>query len=105
LSDYGVVTAKHRFPSKTPIRFERSTFRGFRKAAVHVVDDYAGTGTPDLIDFINCTFKGNEFWLGSHVAPKTRIRVRNSARRRLTVRRIDRRGARRRRWNASVRRG
>jgi hypothetical protein len=105
LSDYTVVTAKHRFPSKTPIRFERSTFRGFRKAAVHVVDDYANSGTPDLIDFINCTFKGNEFWLGSHVAPKTRLRVRNGGRRRLTVRRIDRKGARRRRWNARVTRG
>jgi hypothetical protein len=105
LSDYAVVTAKHRFPSKTPIRFERSTFRGFRKAAVHVVDDYAGTGTADLIDFVECNFKGNEFWLGSHVAPGTRIRVRDARRGRLTVRRHDRRGARRRRWNASVRRG
>ncbi|MGH2817502.1 MAG: G8 domain-containing protein [Actinomycetota bacterium] len=105
LSDYAVVTAKHRFPAKTPTRFERSTFRGFRKAAVHVIDDYAKTGTPDLIDFVDCTFKGNEFWLGSHVAPKTRLRVRDSARGKLTLRRIDRQGGRRRRWNARVTRG
>jgi hypothetical protein len=104
-SDYGLVTAKHRFPAKTPIRFERSTFRGCRKAAVHVIDDYAKTGTPDLIDFVHCTFKGNEFWLGSQVAPKTRLRVRDAAHGKLTLRRIDQDGARRRRWNASVTRG
>jgi hypothetical protein len=105
LSDYGVVTDRHRFPSKTPIRFERSTFRGFRKAAVHVTNDYAESGTPDLIDFVNCTFKGNEFWLESRVAPKTRLRVRDDVHGKLTIRRIDQRGARRRRWNASVTHG
>jgi hypothetical protein len=103
LSDYGLVTAGHRFPAKTPIRFERSTFRGFRKAAVHVID--SKNGTPDLIDFVDCTFKGNEFWLGSQVAPKTRLRVRDAAHGKLTLRRIDQRGAHRPRWNASVTRG
>jgi hypothetical protein len=105
LSDYAVVTDKHRFPAKTPIRFERSTFRGYRKAAVYVVDDYAKTGTPDLIDFVNCSFKGNEFWLGSKVAPGTRLRVRDTAHGKLTIRRNDRSGAPRRRWNARVSRG
>jgi hypothetical protein len=100
-----VVTAKHRFASKTHIRFEKSTFRGFRRAAVHVVDDHAKTGIPDLIDFVDCTFKGNEFWLGSQVAPGTRLRVRDAKRGRLTIRRRDQRGARRRRWNARVTRG
>jgi hypothetical protein len=102
LSEYAVVTDKHRFPAKTPIRFERSTFRGYRKAAVHVIDDYAKTGTPDLIDFVNCTFRGNEFWLGSKVAPKTRLRVRDAEHGKLTVRRSDQSGARRGRWNARV---
>jgi hypothetical protein len=52
------------------------SFRGATNAALGFTNVVAPSATvPDLIDIVDCTFDGNEFWLGSQIDPRSRIRV------------------------------
>lgn len=51
-------------------------FRGYKKAALGFTNNVRpSANVPDLVDVIDCSFSGNEFWLGDNIHPRSRIRV------------------------------
>jgi hypothetical protein len=98
-SDYAVRITKHLARGGRVTRISGSTFRGGRRAQIGLPD---GGRHPQLYDIVNCRLVGNAFWLAGDVPVRTRLRVRPRRGAPYTVRRVDRPGVVRRRWNASV---
>jgi G8 domain len=101
LSDYAVHITKHlaRGGSDRVTVLEDGTFRGGRVAQIGIPD---GGKHPQLYDFVDCTFEGNEFWLGDGLPEQTVLRVEGGSDGSFVVRPADQRGAARPEWNASV---
>jgi hypothetical protein len=99
LSDYAVSMTKHIARGGRVTMISDSTFAGGRVAQVGLPD---GGDHPQLYDFTDCTFDGNEFWLADDVSIDTILNVRDSSSGSFTVRRADQPGEYREDWNASV---
>ncbi len=103
LHDYAVVVVKHSLAGTTPTVMRSCAFMGYRKAAVGFVYEGAnGPSTPELIDFVDCWYSGNEFWLAPGIQPASLVRVQDAQHGSLALRRIDQPGTVNAAWNASV---
>lgn len=99
LSSYCVVGSQLvPMPEMEPL-FSQCQFRGYTKAAFGFVDPLP---FPNVLNIVNCTFEGNEFWLGPDIHAATKIRVQDPLHGTLTLRRADQPGTLRPEWNASV---
>jgi hypothetical protein len=96
LSDYAVTITKHIARGGEFTEISGSTFMGGKRAQVGIPD---GGKHPQLYDFLDCTFDGNEFWLADDVPEETALRV-TAADGAFTVRRSDQPGEPRPEWNA-----
>jgi G8 domain len=106
LSDYLVVAPRHNGEVETvPIRFAGCSFRDARKAAFGwTYQGSDGPSTDEVVDIVDCSFAGNEFWLASRVGANSRIRVKDNAHGSIVLRRADRSGTFQAKWNARVER-
>jgi hypothetical protein len=103
-SDYLVLAPRHNGDVESPPpRFVGCSFGGARKAAFgwlyHGED---GPSTDEVVDIVDCSFAGNEFWLGPHIGEGSRIRVRDKAHGSILLQRLDRPGDLVAKWNARV---
>jgi hypothetical protein len=99
LGPEAVLTTLHNIQEDTPTLFENCEFLGYTGLGA-VVAKSAQYG--DFIDFLNCTFSGNEFWIGSAVPPETTLRVQDALHSTSEIRRNDQPGTPRPEWNASL---
>ncbi len=96
LSEFAVRVTKHLGRGGRITEISDSTFMGGTRAQVGLPE--AGDH-PQLYDFVNCTFAGNEFWLVEDVSAETELRVTNGSTT-FTVRPADQQGDPRPEWNA-----
>jgi hypothetical protein len=104
-SEYLVTAPRHHGDNELPPpRFVGSAFTGATKAAfAWLYDGSDGPSTDEIVDIVNCTFKGNEFLLGPHIGEGSRIRVQDKVHGSIILRRADRSSGRPvGRWNARV---
>jgi len=103
-SDYLVKAAKHVGENGSrPVMFSRCSFKGARKAAFGwVYEGNDGPSSTELVDILDCSFTGNEFWLASHIQPGSRTNVRDATHGSIVLRRADQPGTFQPRWNARV---
>ena len=94
--DFAVRVTKHLARGGRVTEISDSTFRVARVAQIGLPD---GGDHPQLYDFVNCTFAGNEFWLVDDVSAETVLRVTNGSTT-YTVRPADQPGDPRPEWNA-----
>jgi hypothetical protein len=101
LSDFAVEITKHlaRGGADRVTLVSGSTFVGGHKAQVGIPK---GGDHPQLYDFVDCTFEGNEFWLADDVPADTKLNVQGGSSGSMVVRRADQPGDPRPEWNASV---
>ncbi len=99
ISDYVVEDHQHRVPSDLTTRFSNCTFTGFKKSAVWM---RATQSSSSWVDFVNCSYGGNEFWLDTTVPAATRVRVSDPVHGDLTLRPRTQPGVLRPEWNATV---
>ena len=96
LSDFAVHVTKHLARGGRITEVSDSVFKGGRVAQI----GFPESGDhPQLYDFVNCTFAGNEFWLVDDVSPETELRITNGATE-YTIRPADQNGDPRPQWNA-----
>lgn len=98
MAPYGAVNARHFQATEYPTRFESCTFRGHTKAALGVI--VPNKSVADLIDLIDCTFEGNELWIGDTIPAACEVRFQDRAHGTLSARRRDQAGALVPAWNA-----
>jgi hypothetical protein len=104
-SEYLVTAPRHHGDNELPPpRFVGSAFTGATKAAfAWLYDGSDGPSTDEVVDIVDCTFKGNEFLLGPHIGEGSRIRVQDEVHGSIILRRADRSSGRPvGRWNARV---
>jgi hypothetical protein len=99
LSPYCVVSAQRVLLPQAAVDFADCRFSGYTKAAFGFIDP---APFPHRFSIKDCTFEGNEFWLGADIHPASRIRFQHPADGLLTLRRADQPGEFRPKWNASV---
>lgn len=99
LSAYCVVSAQRVLLPAAPVDFADCRFSGYKKAAFGFIDP---APFPHFFRIKDCTFEGNEFWLGSDIHPTSRVRVQHPVEGLITLRRADQPGELRPAWNASV---
>jgi hypothetical protein len=102
LSQFLVETARHTLRGALPVEFVGCSFKGARKAAFGFVAQGGDGGASDLVDVIDCTFEGNEFWLDAGIQPGSRIAVRDKVHSSIVLRRADQAGTFKAAWNARV---
>ncbi|MET0146491.1 MAG: right-handed parallel beta-helix repeat-containing protein, partial [Ilumatobacteraceae bacterium] len=98
LTEFAVRVTKHLSRGGRVTELTGSTFKGGTTAQFGLPEDGEH---PQLYDFTNCTFEGNEFWLASGVPPETALNVTGPGGS-YVVRRADQPGEPRPAWNASV---
>jgi hypothetical protein len=99
LCDYNVELDHHVQPPREPTEFVGCSFRGARVAAFGII----GEGShPHLVDVLESSFDGNEFWLSDTIPKDSVIRVSQGEQGWLALRRGDTEGALRSEWNARV---
>lgn len=98
-SEYLVKTAEHTFDTDQPTRFTGCTFRGAQAAAFGLT---TVSGERDVINVADCTFDGNEFWIGNGIHPRSELHVRDSIHGSIVLRRNDQDGELHLDWNARV---
>jgi len=99
LTDYAVQNTRHVLSPGAPTLFLRGTFRGYRKAAIGVLTQ---TGNPDVLDVVDASFGGVEFWIANDAHVDTQIRWQQGGTA-LLLRRADAAGDYLEpRWNARV---
>jgi hypothetical protein len=100
MSEYAVDITKHlaRGASDRVTSITGSTFKGGVKAQVGLPQ---GGDHPQLYDFVDCTFEGNEFWLADGLPDQTNLRV-DGPGGSFVVRPADQPGDPRPAWNATV---
>jgi hypothetical protein len=96
LSDFAMRMTKHLGRGGKVTEISDSTFMGGRVAQIGLPE---GGDHPQLYDFVNCTFTGNEFWLVDDVSAETELRVINGSTT-YTVRPADQQGTPAPQWNA-----
>jgi hypothetical protein len=104
-SEYLVTAPRHHGDNELPPpRFVASAFTGATKAAfAWLYDGSDGPSTDEIVDIVNCTFKGNEFLLGPKIGEGSRIRVQDKVHGSIILRRADRpSGKAVPKWNAKV---
>jgi G8 domain len=103
-SDYLVTAPRHHGANEyPPPRHVGSTFTGAGKAAfAWLYDGNDGPSTDEVVDIVDCTFKGNAFLLGSKIGADSRIRVKDKVHGSIILRRADRSGRPVKQWNARV---
>ena len=104
-SEYLVTAPRHHGANEfPPPRFVASTFTGATKAAfAWLYDGNDGPSTNEIVDIVNCTFKGNPFLLGPKIGADSRIRVQDKVHGSIILRRADRPSGRPvKQWNARV---
>jgi hypothetical protein len=104
-SEYLVTAPRHHGDNELPPpRFVGSTFTGATKAAfAWLYDGNDGPSTDEIVDIVNCSFKGNEFLLGPKIGAGSRIRVQDKVHGSIILRRADQSsGSEADRWNARV---
>ncbi|HET6747994.1 MAG TPA: G8 domain-containing protein [Actinomycetes bacterium] len=104
-SEYLVTAPRHHGANEfPPPRFVASTFTGATKAAfAWLYDGNDGPSTNEIVDIVNCTFKGNPFLLGPKIGADSRIRVQDKVHGSIVLRRADRPSGRPvKQWNARV---
>lgn len=99
LADYAMINHKHTAETATPVVFDGCTFRGARKAGVGLTFENTRR---ELLDFVNCTFEGNEFWLASRINSGSKLRVQDAVHGTISLERYDRPGTLNASWNARV---
>ena len=99
-SQYAVLFERHTAPPNRPSHVTGCTFKGYTKAAFGLVDDK--TKNEDLIDVVNCSFSGNQFWLSNQIDPGSVIRVQDAKLGTIALRRYDQPGTYNAAWNARV---
>lgn len=87
-------------PSRSII-IRNCSFKGHTKAGLGFTND---TSIPNLVDIVDCSFEGNEFWLGADIDPSSRIRVQDADHGTIQLSRWDQilEGELRPEWNARV---
>ncbi|HEU4398848.1 MAG TPA: G8 domain-containing protein [Actinomycetota bacterium] len=104
-SEYLVTAPRHHGANEfPPPRFVASAFTGATKAAfAWLYDGNDGPSTNEIVDIVNCTFKGNPFLLGPKIGADSRIRVQDKVHGSIILRRADRPSGRPvKQWNARV---
>jgi hypothetical protein len=103
-SEYLVTAPRHHGANEfPPPRFVASTFTGATKAAfAWLYDGNDGPSTNEIVDIVNCSFKGNPFLLGPKIGADSRIRVQDKVHGSIILRRADRPGTPVEQWNAKV---
>jgi hypothetical protein len=104
-SEYLVTAPRHHGDNELPPpRFVGSTFTGATKAAfAWLYDGNDGPSTDEIVDIVDCSFKGNEFLLGPEIGAGSRIRVQDKVHGSIILRRADQSsGSEVNRWNARV---
>jgi G8 domain len=104
-SEYLVTAPRHHGDNELPPpRFVGSAFTGATKAAfAWLYDGSDGPSTDEIVDIVDCTFKGNEFLLGPHIGEGSRIRVQDKVHGSIILRRADQSPGRAMgKWNARV---
>ena len=103
-SEYLVTAPRHHGANEfPPPRFVASTFTGATKAAfAWLYDGNDGPSTDEIVDIVNCTFKGNPFLLGPQIGADSRIRVQDKVHGSIILRRDDQPGTPVKKWNAKV---
>lgn len=103
-SDYLVTAPRHHGANELPPpRFVASAFDGAGKAAfAWLYDGNDGPSTNEIVDIVNCTFKGNAFLLGPKIGAGSRIRVQDKVHGSIILRRADQAGTAVKKWNARV---
>ena len=100
-SRFAVITDKHNLPPANSTLFLRCAFKDFTQAAVGLLYEGGnGPGAPDAIDFVDCTFGGNEFSLASRINPDSLVRMQDPANDAFAIQRSDRPGILQPAWNA-----
>lgn len=97
--DYGVVNAGHVTKPVKATRLESCTFKGHRIAGLGLT--FPDKKTPDVIEVVDCTFVGNEFWLGNTISKGCTITFVQGGTTKV-LRRKDQAGTFVPAWNASV---
>lgn len=100
LAEYGAHTGGHVFPPMQPTLFERCEFKGHTKAAIAAITP--SKQNADWLEVVDCTFEGNEFWVGDTVPVDSFIRCRDSVHGQIELRRKDQAGTLVPEWNARV---
>ena len=104
-SEYLVTAPRHHGANEfPPPRFVASTFTGATKAAfAWLYDGNDGPSTNEIVDIVNCSFKGNPFLLGPRIGAESRIRVQDKVHGSIILRRADQSSGRPvKQWNARV---
>ena len=104
-SEYLVTAPRHHGANEfPPPRFVASTFTGATKAAfAWLYDGNDGPSTNEIVDIVNCSFKGNPFLLGPKIGAESRIRVQDKVHGSIILRRADQSSGRPvKQWNARV---
>ncbi|MGQ0668366.1 MAG: hypothetical protein ACT4PO_01605 [Actinomycetota bacterium] len=99
ITDHAMVNDRHTATTPTPVVFDRCTFRGGRRSGVGLTRE--GTNA-ELLDFVNCTWVGNEYWLASGIHTDSKLRVQDSVHGSISLQRADRSGTYNAAWNARV---
>jgi len=104
-SEYLVTAPRHHGANEfPPPRFVASTFTGATTAAfAWLYDGNDGPSTNEIVDIVNCSFKGNPFLLGPKIGAESRIRVQDKVHGSIILRRADQSSGRSvKQWNARV---
>jgi hypothetical protein len=104
-SEYLVTAPRHHGANEfPPPRFVASTFTGATQAAfAWLYDGNDGPSTNEIVDIVNCSFKGNPFLLGPKIGAESRIRVQDKVHGSIILRRADQSSGRSvKQWNARV---
>jgi G8 domain len=104
-SEYLVTAPRHHGDNELPPpRFVASAFTGATKAAfAWLYDGSDGPSTDEIVDIVDCSFKGNEFLLGPGIGEGSRIRVQDKVHGSIILRRADQSAGRPvGKWNARV---
>lgn len=99
LTPHCVVTAEHGLPAELPVLFQGCDLRGHTHSAFAFLADATN---PEFFDIFDCTFEGNEFWLGDDIHADSLIHVRDAVHGDIQLRPVDQPGQPRPKWNASV---
>lgn len=98
-STYLIEMAEHQFETDQPTLFQNCVFSGAQDAAFGLTTE---AGERSLLEVVDCTFDGNEFWLGDNVNPRSQIILRDSTHGSAILRRSDQKGTFNPEWNARV---
>jgi hypothetical protein len=69
---FGIVNDRHFASPSAVTTFESCSFRGHTVAVFGLI--IPNTSAPDLVDFVDCSFEGNELWMSDDAHPESVVR-------------------------------